>query len=115
MRHTFMCLYLIYGEYRYLANVHFCDIPHTFIQHSTLHSTEKKSALNFPQITRSQLSAFRIPRSAKYPIPLPFVLSMVNIDAKMAYLQTKAISHSLRVRSLYKKMLRDIEAYFPQL
>jgi len=32
---------LIYGEY--LVNVHFSDIPHTFILHSTLHSSEKKA------------------------------------------------------------------------
>ena len=47
---------LIYGEY--LVNVHFGDIPHTSIPHFTLHSA-KKSANNFPQITRWQLSAFR--------------------------------------------------------
>jgi len=50
---------LIYGEY--LANVHFGDIPHNFIPHSTRHST-KKSALNFLEINRSQLSAFRVPQ-----------------------------------------------------
>ena len=47
---------LIYGEYQYLANIHFCDIPHF-----TLHS-----ALNFPH---SQLSAFRFPQNT----PSPFV------------------------------------------
>jgi len=37
MRHNFVSL--IYGEY--LANVHFGDIPHTFIPHFTLHFAEK--------------------------------------------------------------------------
>jgi len=45
---TFICL--IYDEY--LVNVHFSDIPHIFSPHFTLHSAEKKSASNFPQITR---------------------------------------------------------------
>jgi len=37
MRHNFVSL--IYGEY--LANVHFCGIPYSFIPHFTLHSAEK--------------------------------------------------------------------------
>jgi len=53
---------LIYGEY--LVNVHFSDIPHTFIPHFTLHSAEKiriKFSANYLLIT------FRNPHSAKYP------------------------------------------------
>jgi len=45
---------LIYGEYRYLANVHFCDILHTFIPHFTLHSAEKirvEFSANYPFTT----------------------------------------------------------------
>jgi len=59
---TFMSL--IYGKY--LANVHFGDILHTFIPHFTLHSAEKiciEFSTNFP------LTDFGIPRSAKYPFP----------------------------------------------
>jgi len=41
-------LSVIYGAY--LVNVHFGNIPHSFIPHFTLHSAEK-SASNFPQIT----------------------------------------------------------------
>jgi len=51
---------IIYGEY--LANVHFGDIPHTFIPHFTLHSAEK-TASNFPQITPRQISSFYIPQN----------------------------------------------------
>jgi len=60
MRHNFVSL--IYGKY--LANVHFSDIPHTFIPHFTLHSAGKiriEFSANYP------LTTFRIPRSAKYP------------------------------------------------
>jgi len=56
---------LIYGEY--LANVHFGDIPHTFIPHFTLHSAEKKIRIEFS--ANYPLTTFRIPRSAKYPFP----------------------------------------------
>ena len=57
---------LIYREY--LANVHFSDIPHTFILHFTLHSAEKiriEFSANYP------LTTFRIPHSALRKIPLP--------------------------------------------
>jgi len=49
----------IYGEY--LVNVHFRDIPSTFILHFTLHSAGKiriEFPANYPLIT------FRIPQSA---------------------------------------------------
>ena len=49
---------VIYGEY--LVNVHFSDIPHTFIPHFTLHSAEKigiKFSTNYP------LTTFRIPQN----------------------------------------------------
>jgi len=61
---------LIYGKYRYLANVHLCNIPHTFIPHFTLHSAEKiriEFSANYPCTT------FRIPYSAFRKIPLPAV------------------------------------------
>jgi len=61
---------LIYGKYRYLANVHLCNIPHTFIPHFTLHSAEKiriEFSANYPFTT------FRIPYSAFRKIPLPAV------------------------------------------
>jgi len=57
---------LIYYEYQYLANVHFSDIPHTFIPHFTLHSAEKipiAFSANYP------FTNFRIPRSATYRFP----------------------------------------------
>jgi len=57
---------VIYGEY--LVNVHFSDIPHTFIPHFTLHSAEKiriKFSTNYP------LTTFRILQSAFRKIPLP--------------------------------------------
>jgi len=60
---------LIYDEY--LVNVHFSDIPHTFIPHITLHSAEKKCASNFPQITPWQLSAFCVPHSGKCSALVP--------------------------------------------
>jgi len=49
---------LIYGEY--LVNVHFSDIPHTFILDFTLHSAEKiriRFSANYP------LTTFRIPQN----------------------------------------------------
>jgi len=46
--HNYFYVSVIYGEY--LANVHFGDIPHTFIPHFTF-IPQTKSALNFPQIT----------------------------------------------------------------
>jgi len=48
---------------KYLADVHFGDISRPVIPHFTLHSAEKKSALNFLHITPWQLSAFRIPQN----------------------------------------------------
>ena len=57
---------LVYGEY--LVNVHFSDIPHTFIPHFTLYSAEKiriEFSANYP------LRTFRIPQSAFRKIPLP--------------------------------------------
>jgi len=57
---------LIYGEYRYLANVHFCNIMHTFIPHFILHSAEKICIEFSADYT---LTSFRILRSAKYPFP----------------------------------------------
>jgi len=51
-----------------LVNVHFSDIPHTFIPHFTLHSAEKiciEFSANYP------LTTFRIPQSAFRKIPLP--------------------------------------------
>jgi len=38
-------------------------MPHTFIPHFTF-ILQKNSALNFPQITHSQLSAFHVPQNA---------------------------------------------------
>ena len=56
---------LIYGKY--LANVYFGDIPHTFILHFTLHSAEKNPNRIFRKLL---LDNFHIPRSAKYPFPM---------------------------------------------
>jgi len=55
---------LIYDEY--LANVHFGDVPQTFVPQFTLHSAKKiriKFSANDP------LTTFRISHSAKYPYP----------------------------------------------
>jgi len=60
---------LIYGEY--LANVHFGDIPHTFISHFTLHSAEKiriEFSANYPPIPIDNFL-----HSAFHKIPLPDV------------------------------------------
>jgi len=60
---------------RYLANVHFCDIPHTFIPHFTLHSAEKiriEFSANYPFTT------FRIPHSAKTRESLHFLSKKKN-------------------------------------
>ena len=55
---------LIYLKYRYLANVHFCDIPHTFIPHFTLYSAEKN-----PHCIFCKLPVRKFPHSAKHPFP----------------------------------------------
>ena len=54
---------LIYGEY--LVNVHFCDIPHTFIPHFTLHSAEKNPHQIFRKLPVDNFphSAIRIPQN----------------------------------------------------
>jgi len=54
---------LIYGEY--LANVHFGDIPHTFIPHFTLHSAEKNPHRIFRKLPHDNFphSAFRVPQN----------------------------------------------------
>jgi len=57
---------LIYSEYWYLANVHFCDILHTFIPHFTLHSTEKN-----PHWIFRKLPVHNFPHSTFRKIPLP--------------------------------------------
>jgi len=52
---------LIYCEH--LVNVHFGNIPHSFIPHITLHSAEKirsEFSANYPD---------NFPHSAKYPFP----------------------------------------------
>ena len=62
---------LICGEY--LVNVHFDDIPHSFILHFTLHSAEKigiKFSANYP------LTTFRILQNT--PSPLRRSLSQCN-------------------------------------
>jgi len=58
---TFIILLRV-SNLRYLANVHFGDIPHTFIPHFTLHSAEK----NLHRIFR-KLPLDNYPHSAKYP------------------------------------------------
>jgi len=50
---------LCVNEYPYLANVHFCDIPHTFIPHFTLHSTEK---IRIAFSANYLFTTFRIPQ-----------------------------------------------------
>ena len=67
---TFICL--IYGEY--LVNVHFSDIPHTFIPQFTLHSAEK----NPHQIFR-KLPVDNFPHSA---IRIPQNTPSLNLDVK---------------------------------
>jgi len=54
---------LIYGEY--LVNVHFSDIPHTFIPHFTPHSAEKNPHQIFRKLPVENFphSAIRIPRN----------------------------------------------------
>jgi len=46
---------------------------------------QKKSASNFPQITRWELSAFRNPHSAKYPFPLRIVELSLSQPSQDAY------------------------------
>jgi len=53
----------IYSEY--LVNVHFYDIPHTFIPHFTFHSAEKN-----PHRIFRKLPADNFPHSAIHKIPL---------------------------------------------
>jgi len=51
-----------------LVNVHFSDIPHTFIPHFTLHSAEKigiEFSANYP------LTTFRIPQNTPSPCRSP--------------------------------------------
>ena len=74
---------LIYRKY--LPNVHFRDIPHTFIPDFTLHSTEKnphKFSANYALIT------FRIPHSAKTPSVRgePQFFPLVAVRATYQYL-----------------------------
>ena len=57
---------LIYGEYRYLANDNFGDIPHTFIPHLTFHSMEK---IHIEFSANYVFTTFRIPCSAKWTLP----------------------------------------------
>ena len=79
---------LIYGEY--LVNVHFSDIPHTFIPHFTLHSAEKiriEFSANYP------LTTFRIPQSAFRKIPLPVTDS--DIIFRINSMRTLTESHAL--------------------
>ena len=54
---------LIYGEY--LANVHFSDIPHSFIPHFTLHSAEKNPHQIFRKLSVDNFphSSIRIPQN----------------------------------------------------
>jgi len=54
---------LIYGEY--FVNVHFSDIPHTFIPHFTLHSAEKNLHRIFRKLPVDNFphSAIRIPQN----------------------------------------------------
>ena len=54
---------LIYGEY--LVNVHFSDIPHTFIPQFTLHSAEKNPHQIFRKLPVDNFphSAIRIPQN----------------------------------------------------
>ena len=76
---TLSCLYTsrrcvmvspIYGKYRYLANVH--SVTFRILSFRTLpFILQKKSASNFPQITRSQLSAFRVPQNTSSPTNNP--------------------------------------------
>ena len=63
---TYIYISLIYGEY--LVNVHFGDIPYTFIPHFTLHSAEKirvEFAANYPD--NFPHSAFRILQNTPFP------------------------------------------------
>jgi len=53
----------------YLVNVHFGNIPHSFIPHFTLHSAEKiriKFSANYP------LTTIRIPLQHRIPTKYPF-------------------------------------------
>jgi len=62
----------IYGEY--LANVHFIDIPHTFIPHFTLHSAKKNPHQIFRKLPLDnfQHSAIRIPQNTPSPLRIYF-------------------------------------------
>jgi len=68
--HYFYKMSLISGEY--LVNVHYGDIPHTFIMHFPLHSAEKihvKFSANYP------LTTFHIPHPQNAP-------SLIKLDSQ---------------------------------
>jgi len=52
---------LIYGNY--LANVHFGDIPHTFIPRFTLHFAEKICIEFICKLHHYNFSAFHVPQN----------------------------------------------------
>jgi len=83
---------LIYGEY--LANVHFGDIPHTFVPHFTLHSAEK----NPHQIFRKLPPSDNFPHSAKYPFPY---FAVCHVHVKLMTLVIMKFSPSSSVSSLF--------------
>jgi len=71
---------VIYGEC--LVNVHFSNIPHTFIPHFTLHSAEKihmEFSANYP------LTTFRNPHSAEYPFPKITTITSTYLQSANEY------------------------------
>jgi len=81
MLHVVDYLYYFYASLicdKYLANVHFRDIPHTFIPHFTLHSEEK----NLHRIFR-KLPLDNFPHS-KWKMP-PFCLQSTRRVACVAW------------------------------
>jgi len=68
---------LIYDKY--LVNVHFGNILHSFIPHFTLHSAEKiriEFSANYPLTTSCN------PHSAKYPFPFSYPLRILKTCIK---------------------------------
>jgi len=67
------CLCLCYFC-MYLVNVHFIDIPHTFIPHFTLHSAKKNPHQIFRKLPLDnfQHSAIRIPQNTPSPLRIYF-------------------------------------------
>jgi len=110
----YICMSLIYGEY--LVNVHFSDIPHTFIPHFTLNSTEKiriKFSANY------LLTTFCIPQSAFRKIPLPHrcrwpVVSLTLLTKRAAQRSFPTVCNHQQGRDPSRRLLRILDVDEPE-